>query len=426
MRVLIVGLNYKPEPVGIGPYTADLAEYLARAGHDVEAIVGEPYYPRWERLADAPPRGRRVVEGGVGVRRCRHYIPRIPTGARRIAHHITFALTSLAPTIVTAVRLRPQVVIAVTPSLISIVVAWLAARLIGARLWTHVQDFEVEAAFATELLAERSLVGRFAQAIEHRCLGMSDRVSSISPQMVTRLHGAGIPAARTYELRNWANADLSLDAASDAAVTRGFREQWDIADRKVVLYSGSIANKQGIDIVIDAARRLQTRTDIAFVICGQGPNRERLRAMAEGLANVQFRDLQPQASLRGLLALATMHVLPQIPAAADLVLPSKLSNMLASGRPIVATAEHGTGIAQEVDECGIVTPPGDMPALAEAIVLLADDPAIAAAYGRNGERRARARWGKLAILGRFELELERFGQRSTQGVNAIAAQHVEQ
>ena len=106
-----------------------------------------------------------------------------------------------------------------------------------------------------------------------------------------------------------------------------------------------------------------------------------------------------------------MHVLPQIPAAADLVLPSKLCNMLASGRPIVATADPGTGIALEVEGCGLVTPPGDVAALANAIEQLADDADLAAALGRRGAARARERWSKAEILKRFTSELARLVER---------------
>jgi colanic acid biosynthesis glycosyl transferase WcaI len=91
----------------------------------------------------------------------------------------------------------------------------------------------------------------------------------------------------------------------------------------------------------------------------------------------------------GLLALARLHVLPQIAEAADLVLPSKLSNMLSSGRPVVATAAPGTGVACEIEGCGLITPPGDAAALAGAIARLVDDPQLADKMGQNGIVRAR-------------------------------------
>src|SRR3546814_10977620 len=99
------------------------------------------------------------------------------------------------------------------------------------------------------------------------------------------------------------------------------------------------------------------RNDITFVLCGSGPTRPELEARAAGLTNIQFHALQPQEEFQELLGLATVHLLPQRAGAADLVLPSKLANMLASGRPVVAGAAPGSDLAISVDGCGIAVEP---------------------------------------------------------------------
>jgi colanic acid biosynthesis glycosyl transferase WcaI len=76
-----------------------------------------------------------------------------------------------------------------------------------------------------------------------------------------------------------------------------YRDEWQIGGRHVCLYSGNIANKQGIEVLVEAASLLRDREDIVFVICGEGPNRKRLRQLAEGLNNIQFYDLQPSARM---------------------------------------------------------------------------------------------------------------------------------
>ncbi|HWU02319.1 MAG TPA: glycosyltransferase, partial [Novosphingobium sp.] len=111
--------------------------------------------------------------------------------------------------------------------------------------------------------------------------------------------------------------------------------------------------------------------------------------------------LQPAERMADMLALASIHLLPQLPGAADLVLPSKLANMLGSGRPVVATAASGTGLAAEVEGAGLVTEPGDVDAFAAAIEHLLDHPEEAAAYGAQGRVRARTRWSKTALLDHF-------------------------
>lgn len=398
MKLLVVGLNYAPEPVGIGPYTAGLAEAMARRGHQVEVIAGKPYYPQW-RAYEGQPRGvTRTQENGVRVTRVPHYIPANPSGARRIAHHASFAARAFGPAL--AAARRADMVFTVAPSLLSIPVAARAAARAGVPLWLHIQDFEVEAALATGLLQPGAAPARIASRLEQRMLAQAARVSAISPQMCARLAEKGVPSSRIYQLRNWASGDFGFDRADPSR----YRRRWNLGDRTVALYSGNIANKQGIEIIVEAARLLAHRGDLAFVICGEGPNLPRLAKLAQGLDNVHLHGLQPAADMGDLLAMADIHVLPQIAGAADLVLPSKLTNMLASARPVVATADPGTGLYDEVDGCGLLTPPGDAAALAGAIDALAEDPVRRAAMGAAARARADERWRQDAIIDRFEAE----------------------
>ncbi|MCC6925500.1 WcaI family glycosyltransferase [Novosphingobium sp.] len=399
-RVLIVGINYAPEPVGIGPYTQGLAEALVAAGAQVEAVVAKPYYPQWRTMAGYAGGGwRRAQEQGVDLVRCPIYVPAEPSGLKRIIHLASFALSALPFALRAALRRRgerPELVVVLAPALLSVVTAWLAARIAGARLWIHVQDFEVEAALATGLMSGGSWPARLARWLEARLLGLGDRVSTISPQMCAKLRDKGIAAERVFEMRNWSDARFAPDPAGAAAI----RAEWGLGARKVALYSGNIARKQGIEILVEAARQLQEREDIAFVICGEGPNRAELERLAAGLGNVQLHDLQPAERMGAMLTMADLHLLPQIAGAADLVLPSKLTNMLASGRPVVATTEPGTGLYAEVDGCGTITPPGDAAALATAVAELADNPALRESVGRMASQRAAERWSKDAIIAR--------------------------
>lgn len=405
MRVLILGLNYAPEEIGIGRYTTGMARALADAGHEVEVVAGKPYYPEWRvPSAFARPGWLRDCDGSLRVIRCPHYVPSDPTGAKRVAHHASFAAAAAVPAIMAARRLRPDIVIAVAPSLISAPVAKAAAQVAGAQTWLHVQDFEVEAAFATGLVGASGRIARIARRFERAAMGGFDRYSSISPAMCAKLVAFGIPAERVLEMRNWAEVDSVrvLNAPSP------FRAEWGITARHVALYSGNVSHKQGVGILLDAARRLAHRDDLAFVVCGSGPQMERFRKDAAGLANVHLHPLQPIARVGDLLGLATVHLLPQLGGAADLVLPSKLTNMLASGRPVVATAAPSTGLADEVDGCGVVTPPEDAAAFAAAIQQLCDDESLRTRLGQSARRRAEERWSKHAILEGLLHELTAF------------------
>lgn len=411
MRILLFSNLYSPEPSGVGPYSAGLAASLAEAGHEVSVICANPSYPHW-KLYDGYRawRGSRAVEDGVDVHRCPVYVPGRVGGLTRLLHYASFAVSALVPALRLARRLSPDVVIHVTPTLIAAPVALLAARVAGATSWLHVQDFEVEAGIATGQMTSAGVAARLGLWFERSCTRGFDQTSSISPEMCRKLVEKGRDPSTVYELRNWAEIDSvrPLDHSE-------YRRRWSISTPHVALYSGSIARKQGIEIVIEAARRLRHRKDITFILCGNGPERKRLEEEAADLENFQFHDLQPLERLGELLGLATVHLLPQKAEAADLVLPSKLTNMLASGRPVVATAAPGTGLAREVEGCGIITPPEDEEAFARAIEALIDNPRAHREYSRAARTRAEERWDRSAIIGDFEARLRQVTEQRKEG-----------
>lgn len=407
MNVLILGINYAPEMVGIGPYTTGLAQFLAKAGHAVTVVCAKPYYPQWKVDPAFATGGSQISEEhGVRVIRVPTYVPSQPSGVRRLAHHLSFAARAELAIIAENRRSKPDVIIGIAPSLISMVAARDAARRTGARLWLHIQDFEVEAAFATGLLKDKGPLSSAARRFEAWAI-KADRVSTISPQMCAKLAEKGVDPDSIIEFRNWAN----IDEVTPLEGPSSYRTEWGIDRPHVALYSGNIANKQGIEIVIETAKILRRRRDLVFVVCGNGPNRSSLIEASEGLDNIFFRDLQPRERLSQLLGMASVHLLPQIAGAADLVLPSKLTNMLASGRPVVATAEVDTGLAAEVEGCGLVTPPGDARHFAHAIETILDDESLAQSFGIAARSRALERWSRDVILTNFLRSLEEL-QRS--------------
>lgn len=416
LRLLIIGINYAPEMIGIAVYTTGLAETLVARGHDVEVVTATPYYPAWRVFEGWPTRGYRVEHQiqGPNVLHCPIYVPAEPSGIRRILHHASFVLTGLLPALRRARRQRPDVVLVIAPSLLSSLTGLAAARLSGARTWLHIQDFEVEAAFATGLLQIGTRLGRAALAFERAMLSRFDRISTISDQMMARLAEKGIPAERIVELRNWAD----LSAVQSGPVAKDFRADFGLTTEHVAVYSGNIANKQGLDILPETARRMADRRDLTFAIFGEGSYLATLREKATGLTNIRFFPLQPRERLGELLRSADVHLLPQLAGAADLVLPSKLTNMLASGRPVLATADPETALAREIGPAGLVTPPGDAGALAEALRTILDDPDRRADMGLEARRRAEARWSQARIIDGFETHLRQLLGQNERGLHS--------
>jgi colanic acid biosynthesis glycosyl transferase WcaI len=147
---------------------------------------------------------------------------------------------------------------------------------------------------------------------------------------------------------------------------------------------------------------------IRFVLCGDGPYKAVLQNLAAGLTNVQFLGLQAGESFAELLKTADVHLIPQKAEAADLVLPSKLGGIFASGQPVIVMAKPGTGLAAEVAGAGLIIPPGDALALADAIHALANNPELCRCLGDEARAIALSRWDKTAILAALEQMLEGF------------------
>ena len=255
--------------------------------------------------------------------------------------------------------------------------------MIGARTVLHVQDLEVDACFAvghSVTTLARGAGGPVRKAHIYRF----DRLITISAQMAVRLVAKGVAPERIAVVRNWVDLDhiKPLEGASAYRQELGLR-----ASDRVALYSGNIGAKQGLCDVIAAARRLGARPDLKFLIAGEGPAKSALEAEAADLANVRFLPFQPYERLSEFLGLADVHVLPQAADAADLVLPSKLGGMLASGKRIVVTAAPGTELAIFLAGAATIVAPGDAAALAEAIERAVDS---APGQGRAARRRSLA------------------------------------
>ncbi|WP_027572811.1 WcaI family glycosyltransferase [Bradyrhizobium sp. WSM1743] len=403
MRILLVGINYAPDLIGVAKYNTELCESLVDEGHEVRVITAPPYYPNWKIPTKFSASYFRATDiNGVRVTRTPIYVPAQPSGGKRLIHHASFALSSMLPVTKEAFSWRPDIMLSAAPSLMSAAFVAFIARRIRAKSWLHVQDFEVDAAFDLGLL-QNEYLRRVMLKTEAAIVRSFDKVSSISPQMVDRLHGKGLELGRTSEVRNWIDTSAIFPASRQ---TRYRRELGIPATAIVGLYSGTMSNKQGLDLAIDATAALDdSHPNIHLILAGEGPHKAKLVEMADGRSKVHFLDLQPNESFNELMATADFHLIPQKAEAADLVLPSKLGAILASGRPVIAMASRGTGLAAEVEGAGLVVPPGDSRALAAAIVKLSEEHALCKELGAEGRRRSIERWDRRTIVRRWVEEM---------------------
>jgi len=418
MLILLYGINFAPEPVGIGKYSGELAFWLGKQGHQVRVITAQPYFPSW-RLGNGNKnvKNRYSFEGlsGVEVRRCPLWVPRRPSGLTRLVHLASFAITSL-PVLLAQRRWRPDVVITVAPAFFCAPGSLLLQRLCGRRCrsWLHIQDFELDAAFELGMLRGKWLRG-MAEGWERHTLRGFDRVSTISAAMVQRAQQKGVETRRTVVLPNWVDLEAIQPQGPDEAAANPYRRELGVPAGAVVLqYSGSMNKKQGLELLVNVIQQLEDGANLLWLLAGEGPTKAALAKATAAMPQVLLLPLQPAERMNDWLNLADVHLLPQKAGAADVVLPSKLLGILASGRPVVASSPAGSELGDLAEQAGLRVDPEDPIAFAAAVRHLVNDGPLRQRLGVRARQLAVERFGQEAVLRTLEDELVALEARPTQ------------
>lgn len=340
MRILFYSLNFAPELTGIGKYSGELCEWLAANGHEVRVICAPPYYPQWR--VQQPYKSMAYLteqRAQVKVYRCPLYVPQKPKTLTRLVHLASFALTSF-PILIKQWHWKPDIVICIEPTFFCVPGVLFFSKLSGTTSQLHIQDFELDAMLGLGL-GKSGFIARVGQTLERWMMQQFDHVSAISFSMVKRADQKMGKTNHTYYFPNWVDTDF-LSPSADPDI---FKNRWNIPDStKIVLYSGNIGKKQGLEIVLEAANQLRDEPNLLFIIVGIGAALDELVMLAKELqlANIMFKPLQPYEELPALMAFADIHLVIQKRGAADAVLPSKLTSILSAGGNSIITAEQDT------------------------------------------------------------------------------------
>ena len=355
-RVLLISGNYFPEPTGIGKYNKEMTDWMADHGFDCTVISTYPYYPYWKVQEPYTKKhlwySKEILHTAKGnevtVYRCPHYVPNKPTGRRRIALDFSFSLSVFFQIIRLIGQKKFDIVITVVPPMPLGLLSVLYKKMRGAKFLYHIQDLQIEAARDLQLIKSKSAINALLR-IEKFIIKNADSVSSISKGMIDRIQQKS--SKEIVFFPNWADLNFfyPMNNKSDLKREFGFKPE-DI----IVLYSGSIGEKQGLEAILTAAEAYLD-SSVKFLICGSGPYKDKLHSMADakGLANVIFFPLQPLEKFNRFLNMADVHLVIQKANASDLVMPSKLTTILAVGGLAVITADSDTSLHSMVSEHGI-------------------------------------------------------------------------
>jgi colanic acid biosynthesis glycosyl transferase WcaI len=255
------------------------------------------------------------------------------------------------------------------------------------------------------MLREESRAVKIARKLENVIYRKADAIGLICDGFARNLQGKGVPAHKFAIMPNY----IDLNFMKPFPRYNEFREQHGVgAEQFVVMYSGSIALKQGLQTLVEAAAVLRERSNIVFFVVGEGPYLPDLQARAAELklTNLRFLPLQPREGLAQQLAAADTLVITQKQSVTDIVFPGKLLYYAASARPIVAavSADSETGRFVRDKQVGLVVPPEEPEALAGAILKLYQEGL--GHYGQQGRRVAEECFDRQVVLRRFIEHLE--------------------
>ena len=390
MKIAVWGINYSPELTGIAPFNRALCEFLAEQGHAVGVITGFPYYPEWKkRESDRGRWFRTEVENGVVIRRCWLYVPKVVGSLRRMLHEASFVVVSLLRVLALP---KPDLFVVISPPLPLGIAAWFAGWVKGVPFVFHVQDLQPDAAVGLGMV-RKGLLTRVLYWMESFAYSRAARVSGISQGMLGKFREKGVPQDKIIYFPNGVKLPIELPPPGRFRARHGIPRTAFLA-----MYSGNLGVKQGLDVLVEAARLLRdwdempehagddlvvgSARSVKIVIAGDGARRAHLAELIRryDLENVLLLSLQPEEAYREMLADADCSVITQQEGTGSFFFPSKLLTSLAVAKPVVTVADENSELARATTEArfGINVPPNQPQALARAIRSLAGDHGCAA------------------------------------------------
>ncbi len=394
MRILILTQYFPPETGAPQTRLAAFTRELVRLEHEVEVVTTLPNYPAGRVFPGY--RGRFYIRedwGGVPVHRAWVHAS-MGKGLGRLLNYVSFAASSL---FALSRAKRPDYIFVESPPLFLAIPAILAARSWGAATILNVADLWPDAVRQLGVL-KPGLILRAAEWLEQWAYRKADFVNAVTEGIArTLIEEKAVPPHKLLHLSNGVDTELFRPSAPDEDLI----EQLGLTNKKIFLYQGTLGYAHALENTLRAAALLRDETHIHFVFLGDGSEKSKLIRMATELSleNTSFLDFVPVEQVAAYLSiaccgLASLRDIPLFRGAR----PSKLLPIIASAKPVIFCGPEGeTSCFLRESGAGIVAPPDDPAALANAIRRIARNPGLAKELGENGRRYAEhsLTWSKL-------------------------------
>jgi colanic acid biosynthesis glycosyl transferase WcaI len=401
MRILVLIIQYPPDVNTSGVLMSQLCEGLAARGHAVSVLTTFPHYEEfrvWDKY-----RGKLFetdLRNGVDIKRtCVYASGSKQKMLNRLMSYLSF---NVLATVVGAIsRQNYDVILCSNGSFFSGLAATAIGRLKDAPFIYNVQDLYPETPVQAGQISNK-LVIRALETLERFMYARAAHVSVICPAFRDNLLGKSVPADKIATIPNFVDVDFMRPHPK----VNAFSREHDLTDKFVVTHAGNLGYVYDLDALLDVAHQVHSDAHIQFLIVGDGVERVRLqdRARALGLDNVRFLPFQPRERLPLLRAASDIQVALYRLGSARFSMPSKIYEIMASGRPVLASAESESDLCRLVTNtrCGICVEPHSPTRLTAALLALYQDPTLRTRMGARGREEAVNAYSRETIVAQYE------------------------
>ena len=389
MKILYVCQYFPPEMGAPAARAVELARHWVRAGHDVTVLTGFPNHPTGVVPPEWRPRLRNLVyrETVDGIQVVRTWLLPLPNrkSYERILNYSSFGLSAAFR----GVELRrPDVVIATSPQLLVGLAGWWIALWQRVPFVFEVRDLWPESLSAVGMGEDRSLLHRVLGFVAGFLYRKADRIVPVTPAFKTHLvRHWQVPTGRIDIIENGVESDLFTPQDSERDEVR---RELGLETKFVVAYIGTLGMAHGLDTLVEAATRLQAANPaVAFLLVGEGADKERILALAREhkLQNLHAVGQQPRERMPAFISAAdACAVLLKKTELFKTVVPTKMLEFMACARPVLLGVDGQARELMEEAQGGIFIEPENAAALVDAIARLAADPAMGRRLGENARR----------------------------------------
>ena len=314
--------------------------------------------------------------------------------ARTIANNLSFMVTSFANGLHRLTK--PNVIIASSPPFFAKVAGYSLARALNVPIVLELRDLWPDYLVGLGQLRKHSFAARALFWLEARMLNGADHVVTVTDGFARRVREKGVKPERITTIPNGVNTELYFPAP-DSTENR---------DEFTVGYLGTFGVGQALESVVESAAILNQRSlKVRFRLVGDGPRRRRIMDLvsAAGLENIVLEPPIEKTATPAFYRECDVCLVPHAPVSefADTI-PSKLFEIMACAKPVVASVIGETKRIVEESQCGLVAAPGNAQQIASAIEQLRQMSAQQRQeMGMRGNRYVTERFNRVAAANRY-------------------------